>query len=176
MWCPRPLTAPLSRPLCLVQIVSRHTHCRQGLSSNNHLAAPASSDLGLCSEGRLRDHFSNERVLSRGVHDWHQLARIRRSASAAEIGPDLKRERPVGGDGRPEVWRHGDDLGHRGDGGTPPLQAHDHPSHLGVFRGPAGESHQRTDVTSRQAEILKALDAPEPTRFLALRAAPRSAA
>ena len=48
--------------------------------------------------------------------------------------------------------------------------------HLGVFRGPAGESHQRTDVTSRQAEILKALDAPEPPRFLALRAAPRSAA
>ena len=48
--------------------------------------------------------------------------------------------------------------------------------HLGVFRGPAGESHQRTDVTSRQAEILKAIDAPEPPRFLALRAGPRSAA
>jgi transposase len=40
--------------------------------------------------------------------------------------------------------------------------------HLGVFRGPAGESRQRTDVTSRQAEILKALGAPEPPRFLAL--------
>ena len=48
--------------------------------------------------------------------------------------------------------------------------------HLGVFRDPAGESHQRTDVTSRQAEILKALDAPEPPRFLALSAAPRPAA
>ena len=48
--------------------------------------------------------------------------------------------------------------------------------HLGVFRGPAGESHQRTDVTSRQAEILKAIDAPEPPRFLALRVAPCSAA
>ena len=26
--------------------------------------------------------------------------------------------------------------------------------HLGAFRGPAGESHQRTDITSRQAEIF----------------------
>ena len=48
--------------------------------------------------------------------------------------------------------------------------------HLGVFRGPAGESHQRTDITSRQAEIFRALNAPEPPRFLALKAAPRSAA
>ncbi len=48
--------------------------------------------------------------------------------------------------------------------------------HLGVFRGPAGESHQRTDITARQAEILKALNVPEPPRFLALKAAPRSAA
>ena len=48
--------------------------------------------------------------------------------------------------------------------------------HLGVFRGPAGEFHQRTDVTPRQAEILQALDAPEPPRFLALKAALHSAA
>jgi hypothetical protein len=43
--------------------------------------------------------------------------------------------------------------------------------HLGTFTGPAGTSQQRTQLTARQREILRALDVPEPPRFLALNAA-----
>ena len=43
--------------------------------------------------------------------------------------------------------------------------------HLGTFTGPAGTSQQRTQLTTRQHEILRALDVPEPPRFLALNAA-----
>jgi hypothetical protein len=40
--------------------------------------------------------------------------------------------------------------------------------HLGRFVGPAGEVHQRTETTPRQAAIFKALAMPEPPRFLHL--------
>jgi Transposase DDE domain len=43
--------------------------------------------------------------------------------------------------------------------------------HLGTFTGPAGTSQQRTQLTARQREILRALDIGEPPRFLALNAA-----
>ena len=48
--------------------------------------------------------------------------------------------------------------------------------HVGTFRGSAGRCLQRTDLTSWQAEIMKELEIPEPPRFLALEANPRSAA
>jgi Transposase DDE domain len=38
--------------------------------------------------------------------------------------------------------------------------------HLGYFHGSAGHVYQRTETTPRQREILKALDVPEPPRFL----------
>ena len=40
--------------------------------------------------------------------------------------------------------------------------------HLGYFQGSAGLVHQRTELTTRQREILAALDAPEPATFLAI--------
>ena len=39
--------------------------------------------------------------------------------------------------------------------------------HLGRFVGPAGEVHQRTETTGRQATCSKALAMAEPPRFLA---------
>jgi len=46
--------------------------------------------------------------------------------------------------------------------------------HLGTFTGPAGTSQQRTQLTARQRDILRALDVPEPPRFLQLNAAPHA--
>ncbi len=40
--------------------------------------------------------------------------------------------------------------------------------HLGTFSGPAGTSRQRTETTPGQRTILRALDLPEPPRFLHL--------
>jgi len=40
--------------------------------------------------------------------------------------------------------------------------------HLGTFAGPAGVSRQRTQLTPGQKEILRALQVPEPPRFLHL--------
>jgi transposase len=40
--------------------------------------------------------------------------------------------------------------------------------HLGLFAGPAGQVLQRTETTPGQASILKALEVPEPKRFLAI--------
>jgi transposase len=40
--------------------------------------------------------------------------------------------------------------------------------HLGTFAGPAGVSRQRTELTPGQRAILRALDLPEPPRFLHL--------
>ena len=40
--------------------------------------------------------------------------------------------------------------------------------HLGRFAGSAGEVEQRTEITSRQAAILKALEVEEPPRFFGL--------
>jgi hypothetical protein len=48
--------------------------------------------------------------------------------------------------------------------------------HLGVFRGSAGRCHQRTEITVRQAEILRSLEIQAPPRFLTLEAGSRSAA
>jgi len=42
--------------------------------------------------------------------------------------------------------------------------------HLGTFTGPAGTSQQRTELTTRQREILHALDVAQPPLFLHLRA------
>lgn len=42
--------------------------------------------------------------------------------------------------------------------------------HLGRFAGPAGEVAQRTELTARQTAILRALDVPEPPRYLRLSA------
>jgi hypothetical protein len=42
--------------------------------------------------------------------------------------------------------------------------------HLGSFTGPAGTSRQRTELTARQRDILRALNVPEPPLFLALTA------
>jgi len=47
--------------------------------------------------------------------------------------------------------------------------------HLGTFTGPAGTSRQRTELTARQRDILRALDVAEPPLFTAL-AASESAA
>jgi hypothetical protein len=44
--------------------------------------------------------------------------------------------------------------------------------HVGTFTGPAGSSRQRTQLTSRQQQILHALHVPAPPRFLALNASP----
>ncbi|MDQ5834362.1 MAG: IS1634 family transposase [Actinomycetota bacterium] len=46
--------------------------------------------------------------------------------------------------------------------------------HVGTFTGPAGTSQQRTQITSRQHDILRALNIPEPPRFLALNAGPHA--
>ncbi len=43
--------------------------------------------------------------------------------------------------------------------------------HLGSFTGPAGTSRQRTELTARQRDILRALNVPEPPLFIALAAA-----
>jgi hypothetical protein len=40
--------------------------------------------------------------------------------------------------------------------------------HVGTFQGSAGRCLQRTEITARQAEMMKALEIPEPPRFLAL--------
>ncbi len=40
--------------------------------------------------------------------------------------------------------------------------------HLGDFHGSAGRAQQRSELTPRHREILKALDVPEPPRFLAI--------
>ena len=42
--------------------------------------------------------------------------------------------------------------------------------HLGTFTGPAGESRQRTELTSRQQHILRALHVAQPPLFLQLAA------
>jgi hypothetical protein len=42
--------------------------------------------------------------------------------------------------------------------------------HLGAFTGPAGTSHQRTELTARQRDILRALNVAQPPRFLHLHA------
>jgi hypothetical protein len=47
--------------------------------------------------------------------------------------------------------------------------------HLGVFRGSAGQCHQRTEITTRQGQIFKSLEIAEPPRFLTLKASSRSA-
>ena len=46
--------------------------------------------------------------------------------------------------------------------------------HLGTFSGPAGSSQQRTELTNRQREILRALGVAQPPPFLDLQA-PQSA-
>jgi transposase len=43
--------------------------------------------------------------------------------------------------------------------------------HLGTFAGPAGTSRQRTELTPGQKDILRALQVPEPPRFLHLQPA-----
>ncbi len=43
--------------------------------------------------------------------------------------------------------------------------------HLGTFTGPAGSSRQRTKLTTRQRDMLRALSVPEPPLFLVLAAA-----
>jgi transposase len=47
--------------------------------------------------------------------------------------------------------------------------------HLGRFSGPAGEVLQRTDITPRQASILKALSLPEPPRIVGITPVPAAA-
>ncbi len=42
--------------------------------------------------------------------------------------------------------------------------------HLGTFTGPAGTSRQRTQLTSSQQAILRALSVPEPPLFMTLAA------
>jgi len=46
--------------------------------------------------------------------------------------------------------------------------------HLGSFAGPAGTSQQRTELTTGQRAILRALDVPDPPRFLTLGAPERT--
>jgi len=48
--------------------------------------------------------------------------------------------------------------------------------HLGTFTGPAGTCQQRTELTSRQRDLLRTLKLPEPGRFTRLDPAPASAA
>jgi len=40
--------------------------------------------------------------------------------------------------------------------------------HVGEFMGNAGRAHQRTELTADQRDILRALQVPEPPRFLQL--------
>ena len=47
--------------------------------------------------------------------------------------------------------------------------------HLGTFAGPAGTSRQRTELTPGQRSILRALELPEPPRFLHLEPAAQPA-
>jgi hypothetical protein len=47
--------------------------------------------------------------------------------------------------------------------------------HLGTFAGPAGTSHQRTELTPAQRDILRTLGVPEPPLFLQLAAPERAA-
>ena len=42
--------------------------------------------------------------------------------------------------------------------------------HLGTFTGPAGTSHQRTELTTHQQQILRALGVEQPPLFLQLAA------
>jgi hypothetical protein len=44
--------------------------------------------------------------------------------------------------------------------------------HLGTFTGPAGTCQQRTELTTRQRDILRTLKLPEPARFTRLDPAP----
>jgi transposase len=44
--------------------------------------------------------------------------------------------------------------------------------HVGTFTGPAGSTHQRTQLTARHSQILRALGVPQPPRFLQINAAP----
>ncbi len=44
--------------------------------------------------------------------------------------------------------------------------------HLGTFTGPAGTCQQRTELTTRQRELLRTLALPEPARFTRLDPAP----
>jgi hypothetical protein len=46
--------------------------------------------------------------------------------------------------------------------------------HVGTFAGPAGTSHQRTELTPGQRDILRTLDIPEPPLFLHLAAPERA--
>ena len=46
--------------------------------------------------------------------------------------------------------------------------------HLGYFNGTAGRVHQRTELTLRQREILTAIEASEPPRFLAIEPSKRA--
>ena len=48
--------------------------------------------------------------------------------------------------------------------------------HVGTFQGSVGRCLQRTEITSRQAEVMKALASPEPPRLLALDTSPRQTA
>ena len=48
--------------------------------------------------------------------------------------------------------------------------------HLGRFAGPAGEVAQRTELTSRQVAILRALEIAEPPRYVRVAAPPVAAA
>jgi transposase len=48
--------------------------------------------------------------------------------------------------------------------------------HLGTFTGPAGTCQQRTELTSRQRDLLRTLKLPEPPRFTRLEPAPLPAA
>ena len=47
--------------------------------------------------------------------------------------------------------------------------------HLGTFAGPSGTSRQRTELTAGQKDILRALELPEPPRFLHLQPAAQPA-
>ncbi len=44
--------------------------------------------------------------------------------------------------------------------------------HLGTFTGPAGTCQQRTELTSRQRDLLRTLKLPEPATFTRLDPAP----
>ena len=46
--------------------------------------------------------------------------------------------------------------------------------HLGTFTGPAGTSRQRTELTARQRDILRAINVAEPPLFIALAAPERA--
>ena len=44
----------------------------------------------------------------------------------------------------------------------------DRSGHIGTFTGPAGTCQQRTELTTRQRELLRTLKLPEPARFTRL--------